>query len=97
MTLELARQILRLDEDCSDYDDDRLQTMLNILPRYIYERTGYPVDKQADEPICQLLEQFLLRKFYWPDEWHAIDKTIDSFLISLKLKAETENLEDLKI
>lgn len=97
MTLELAKKILRLDDGCYDCDNDRLQIMIDILPHYIYERTGYPVDKQADEPLCQLLEQFLIRKFYLPDEpYNTIDKTIDSLLISLKFKAETISAPEVK-
>lgn len=88
MTLELAKDILRIDED---WDDERITAIINILPHYIFERTGYPVDKQPTEPLCQLLEQFLIRKFYLPDEpYGTIDKTIDSLLTSLKFKAEVE-------
>ena len=88
MTLELAKEILRID---TNYEDNRIQAIVNILPQYIYERTGYSVDKQSEEPLCQLLEQFLIRKFYLPDEpYGTIDKTIDSLLISLKFKAEVE-------
>ena len=97
MTLELAMKILRLDDGCCDYDNDRLQAMIDILPHYIFERTGYPISKQADEPLCQLLEQFLIRKFYLPDEiYGTIDKTIESLLISLKFKAETANAPEVK-
>ena len=88
MTLELAKEILRID---TNYEDNRIAAIINILPHYIYERTGYSVDKQPVEPLCQLLEQFLIRKFYLPDEpYGTIDKTIDSLLISLKFKAEVE-------
>lgn len=88
MTLELAKNILRID---TDFDDDRIAAIINILPHYIYERTGFSVDKQAGEPLCQLLEQFLIRKFYLPDEpYGTIDKTIDSLLTALKIKVDAQ-------
>lgn len=87
MTLELAKEILRID---TDYEDNRIQAIVNILPQYIHDRTGYPIDKQADEPLCQLAEQFLIRRFYLPDEAYGyIDRTIDSLLISIAIKADS--------
>lgn len=94
MTLELAKEILRID---TDYEDNRIAAIVNILPHYIFERTGYPVDKQPTEPLCQLLEQFLIRKFYLPDEpYGTIDKTIESLLITVKFKAETISAPETK-
>lgn len=93
LTIELAKNILRID---TGFEDNRIQAIVNILPFYIFERTGYPVDKQANEPLCQLLEQFLIRKFYLPDEpENYIDRTIESLIATLKYKAvEIENAEN---
>lgn len=90
MTLELAKDILRIDED---WDDERITAIINILPHYIFERTGYPIDKQASEPLCELLEQFLLRDFYLPDEPNStIGYTIKSLLTTLKIKVDAQKL-----
>lgn len=92
LTLAEAKEILRID---TDFEDNRIQAIINILPHYIYERTGYPINRQESEPLCHLLETFLIVEFYLPDESNsARGYTIKSLIASLKYKAvEIENAE----
>ena len=95
MTLELAKEILKID---TSYEDERITAIINILPHYIFERTGYPINKQATEPLCELLEQFLLRDFYEPEYSDAPrGNAIKSLLTTLKLKVDAQNLGQVNL
>jgi len=84
LTLEEAKNILRID---TNDEDIHIQTLIDALPTYIFERTGYPIDKQNAEPICRLLEKFLVYKFYINDEEvNYLDRTIESLITTLKFK-----------
>lgn len=86
LTLEEAKEILKID---ADYFDNRLQSLINILPHYIYERTGYPVERQNEEPLCHLLETFLIRDFFCPTTSTdaKVVSTICSLMTTIKYQA----------
>lgn len=89
MTLQEAKDILRVDVD---YNDDIINSLLAALPGYIELTTGLTEANQAAEPLVKTVSGFILMLWYYSD--HADDeklnRTIDSLLKAITLKARTQ-------
>lgn len=84
MTLEQAKIILRIDTDEEDF---RIQSLLDAVPIFIQEATGLTVDKQADEPLVEVVTRFLICEWYEPDT-PAAPNVINSLLKTIKARAD---------
>lgn len=84
MTLEQAKIILRIDTDEEDF---RIQSLLDAVPIFIQEATGLTVDKQADEPLVEVVTRFLICEWYEPDT-PAAPNVISSLLKTVKARAD---------
>lgn len=86
MTLEQAKEILRVDGTANDAI---IQSLVNALPVYIETTTGMLPDQQFNEPLCYTVEGFLLTLWYYSD--HADDlklqRTIDNLLKTISARA----------
>lgn len=87
LTLEQAREALRLD---STDNDDIITGLMNAIPDYIELCTGVTAEQQAQEPLADTAGKFLLILWYHAERVDAekIQRTIDSLLKTLQLKAE---------
>lgn len=83
MTLEQAKKILRLD---TDYEDFRVQALLDAVPIFIEESTGLKIENQANEPLVEVVTRFLIREWYVPDN-PAMPNVINSLLKTIKARA----------
>lgn len=89
MTLEEARDILRVDAGAND---DLIAGLVEAIPGYIEVATGMTLDQQEDEPLVKTVGGFLLRLWYFAD--HSDDvklgRTIDNLLKCISYKAKAE-------
>lgn len=86
MTLEEARDILRVNEG----DNDRLiVSLLEAIPDYIEVTTGMKPARQSVEPLVQTVEKFILTLWYFGDKSDdvALNRTIHSLLRAITVKA----------
>ena len=86
ITLEQAREVLRLDTN----DNDAIITaLLAAVPDYIELCTGVTAEQQATEPLADTVTKFLLILWYHAERVDAdkVQRTIDSLLKTLQLKA----------
>ena len=83
LTLEQAREALRLD---NTDNDDIITGLLAAIPDYIEPCTGI----QKTEPLADTAGKFILTLWYHAERVDAdkIQRTIDSLLKTLQLKAE---------
>lgn len=88
VTLEQAREVLRLDTT----DNDAIITgLMEAVPDYIELCTGITAEQQATEPLADTVTKFLLILWYNAEraDGDKIQRTIDSLLKTLQLKAGT--------
>lgn len=86
MTLEQARNVLRVDEG----DNDELITsLMEAIPSYIETATGMKEDQQIKEPMAKTAAGFILTLWYYADKADdkALNRTIEALLKSLTYKA----------
>ncbi len=93
MTLAEAKTVLRVD---TTYNDDLITSLIAALPDYIELATGMDAEHQAADPLVKTVSGFILMLWYYSD--HADDvklqRTIDSLLKAITLKAKTQAAED---
>ncbi len=86
MDLSKACNVLHVDEG---NNDELIQSLVEAIPGYIEVSTGFPIEKQDEEPLCETVSGFILTLWYYSD--HADDvklqRTIDSLLKCIKIKA----------
>lgn len=88
VTLEQTREVLRLDTT----DNDAIITgLMEAVPDYIELCTGITAEQQATEPLADTVTKFLLILWYNAEraDGDKIQRTIDSLLKTLQLKAGT--------
>ena len=61
LTLEKARDVLRLD---GNDNDDIIIPLLDTIPDYIEVTTGLTAEQQESEPLAETLSGFLLKLWY---------------------------------
>lgn len=59
--LDYAKILLRVDED---WDDDRIQLLVNSVGKYVEATTGIPEEKQKDISLVNVLKGYLVRLWY---------------------------------
>lgn len=86
VTLEQAREVLRLD---TTDNDAIIAGLLAATPDYIELCTGITAEQQATEPLADTATKFLLILWYNAEraDGDKIQRTIDSLLKTLQLKA----------
>ena len=71
-------------------NDELIESLLEAIPRYIETTTGYPMEYQDQEPLCEAVTGFILTLWYYSD--HSDDvklqRTIDNLLKCIKIKAQ---------
>lgn len=94
MTLEEARDILRVDEGAND---DLISGLVEAIPGYIEVATGMTLEQQEEEPMVKTVGGFLLRLWYFAD--HAdevkLGRTIDNLLKCITCKVKTEEVAEV--
>lgn len=95
MTLDEAKNVLRID---GNDNDTLINSLLAALPGYIELTTGMTPEAQANEPLVKTVSGFLITLWYFAD--HADDiklnRTIDSLLKCITLKARASNITEVK-
>ena len=88
--IEKAREWLRIDG--SD-NDTIIQGLLDAVPDYVEVATGYPVEKQDNEPLTETVTRFLLLLWYNAEQSEAgqLQRVIDNLLKTLTVKARALN------
>lgn len=86
MTLYDAYDVLHVDQGAND---DLIHSLLEALPGYIELSTGMKEADQVNEPLCQVVEGFILTQWYYADhaDDQALTRTINSLLNAITLKA----------
>lgn len=88
LSLKDACNILHVD---IGNNDELITDLCGAIPGYIETTTGYPEDKQDDEPLCKTVSGFLLTLWYYSD--HADDmklqRVIDNLLKCIAVKARS--------
>ena len=86
MSLSEACNVLHVDEGSND---DLISSLLYAIPGYIKVTTGMSVAQQINEPLCQVVEGFLLTQWYYADhaDDQALTRTINALLKAITLKA----------
>ena len=71
-------------------NDDIITGLLAAIPDYIELCTGIPAEAQKTEPLADTAGKFILTLWYHAERVDAdkIQRTIDSLLKTLQLKAE---------
>ena len=88
MTLAEAKLVLKIDDD---FDDSRIQSLIDAIPNYIYDCTGLTPENQATEPLVKVVSEFLIVHWYEHGaQYNVYDKTITSLLKTLKVKTQAE-------
>lgn len=86
LTLEEAREVLRLD---NTDNDDIITGLLAAIPDYIELTTGLAPDQQAAQPLAETAARFILLLWYNAERSDAdkLQRTINSLLSTLGLIA----------
>lgn len=85
LTLEKARDVLRLD---GDDNDDIIIPLLDTIPDYIEVTTGLTAEQQESEPLAETLSGFLLKLWYNAEQSDAgkLERVISNLQKTLTLK-----------
>ena len=86
MTLEEARNVLRVDEGDND---ELIASLLIALPDYIEVTTGATLELQQHEPLVKTVSRFLITLWYFGDKADdaALNRTINNLLQAISIKA----------
>jgi hypothetical protein len=82
LTLEEGRDILRLD---GDYNDTHITALVEAIPPYLYETTGYTARRGKYSPVAQTVARFILQLWYYGEnaDTDKLQRVIDSLLKAL--------------
>lgn len=85
LTLEKARDVLRLD---GNDNDDIIIPLLDTIPDYIEVTTGLTAEQQESEPLAETLSCFLLKLWYNAEQSDAgkLERVISNLQKTLTLK-----------
>jgi len=84
MTIEDARDVLRLD---SEDNDELLMSLLIAMPDYLEVTTGYKAKGGNYSPLAVVSARFLLQLWYNADgsNTEKLQRTIDNLLTALSV------------
>ena len=85
LTLEKAKLFLRVD---TDFEDELITGLIASTIPYIETATGLDAESQADEPLIDTVQSFLVMSWYergYSDT--SVDRAVDSLLKTIKAKA----------
>lgn len=79
MTIEEAREILRID---GEYNDIIINPLLEAIPTYLQTTTGKRWDTKPVNPLAKTVAGFILQLWYNPQgiDTERLKRTIDSLL-----------------
>ena len=85
LTLEKARDVLRLD---GNDNDDIIIPLLDTIPDYIEVTTGLTAEQQESEPLAETLSGFSLKLWYHAEQSDAgkLERVISNLQKTLTLK-----------
>lgn len=88
MTLEQAKEILRIDQDITD-NDILILSLIDSIPNYIEVQTGLTLEQQQAEPMAETVTGFILKLWYFAEHTddNKLNRTINSLLKCITLKA----------
>lgn len=86
LTVEQAREILRLD---TEDNDAIIGGLLSAIPDYIELTTGVTPEQQEKQPLADTAAKFIIMLWYHAErvDGEKIQRTIDSLLKTLALVA----------
>lgn len=86
LTIEKAREWLRLDNEDNDFI---IKGLLEAIPGYIEVTTGMPEEQQKDLPLVEAVSKFLITLWYNAEQADSakLQKTIDSLLKAITFMA----------
>lgn len=89
MTLEEAKEILRIDQDITD-NDILILSLLDSIPNYIEVQTGLTLEQQKAEPMAGTVTGFILKLWYYAEQTDQakLQRVIDSLLKCITLKTK---------
>lgn len=89
MSLEEAKEVLRLD---NDFNDEIVYSLVSAIPSYIETTTGMKINQQVFEPLANIVGGFLLQLWYNAEGTNAeqLTRTINSLLKTLSLKVKED-------
>lgn len=92
LTMEQARQILRVDEGPND---DLIQALVNAIPSYIETTTGLAEADQDNEPMVYTVSGLLLQLWYFSEhsDVEKLNRCINSLLFAISLKSRDQETE----
>lgn len=87
MTLDEARNILRVDEGAND---ELIFALILALPEYIEVVTGLKPELQQNEPLVKTVEKFIITLWYFADKADdiSLNRTIENLLRAITVKAK---------
>ena len=90
LTMDQARQILRVDAGAND---DLIQALVTAIPSYLEQATGLLEEDQDTEPMVYTVSGLILQLWYFSE--HSDDqklrRCIDSLLFAISLKNRETN------
>lgn len=90
LTMEQARQILRVDAGAND---DLILALCTAIPSYLEQATGLTEEEQNQEPMIHTVSGLLLTLWYYSE--HSDDlklkRCIDDLLFAISLKNRETN------
>lgn len=84
MTLEQAKDFLKIDQDITD-NDQFIQGLLDGIPDYIEVQTGLTREEQETEYMAKTATGFILQSWYFGED-PKITRVINSLLKCITLK-----------
>lgn len=84
MTLEEAKDFLKIDQDITD-NDEYISGLLEAIPDYIEVQTGLNREDQEADTMAKTLSGFILASWYFGEDT-KITRVINSLLKCISLK-----------
>lgn len=84
LTIEEAREVLRLD---GDENDLIINSLLNAVPDYLEVSTGYKATRGKYSPLAKTAARFILQLWYNADgtDTEKLQRTIDNLMVALSM------------
>lgn len=87
LTLEEAKNKLRVD---FDDDDEMIQSLIDSIPEFLYNKTGSRLDTEPINPLVKTLAGFLICSWY-DGNFKDYDNIINNLLMTLTSMVRVED------
>ncbi|MBD3950031.1 phage gp6-like head-tail connector protein [Tuanshanicoccus lijuaniae] len=90
ITLQQAKDVLRLD---NDYNDSVIAPLVEAVPYYIHTTTGMTLEQQEGEPLATTVGGFLIQLWFNAEgtDVDRLMRVIESLLKTLSVRASELN------